>query len=260
MWPTAPHPLPAGVPLSATPTNLPNLGAHIRDLYRLFFAHQLQIGALKPLIIPYSLLGTFILPLLYFTIPHVRRPWLHRARVPLWLAIVAFNLAETRTTSSANFAIGYAIGLMHAWGILWSATLLVWMDPQVEAERVERRRRVSTTGVKAAGAGAKAALVRGGERVGGNGHVALNGHRIESVDGAGDDKPPLTDAASLVHAPDEDVAKSLKEGYEYYWQAYPADAPFTTRFEWSWDLVSSFRGTGKLEPFSSLHFHFLKFL
>lgn len=245
MWPSTPHPLPQGLPLSATPTALPNLGAHIRDLYRLHFAQQIQAGALKPLIIPYSLLGTFILPLLYFTIPHVRRPWLHRARFPLWLAIVAFNIIEARSTSSANFAIGYAIGLMQAWGILWCMTLLVWMDPQVEAERVERRRRVS--------GGAKAkALVRGVERGGGNGHAALNGHRIESVDGAGDDKVDLTNGVGVLNAPDEDVARSLKEGYEYYWQAYPADAPFTTRFEWSWDLVSSFRGTGKLNPRLSL--------
>lgn len=251
MWPTSSHPISEGFPLSSTPANLPNLGAHIRDLYRLHFAQQLQAGALKPLIIPYSLLGTFILPLLYFTIPHVRRPWLHSARVPLWLAIAAFNLAESRSTSSANFAVGYAIGLMQAWGILWSATLLVWMDPQVEAERVERRRRVS------GGAKAAATLVRGvGGRVGGgggSGHAALNGHRIESVDGAADDKVGvMANGVGVLGAPDEDVARSLKEGYEYYWQDYPADAPWTTRFEWSWDLVSSFRGTGKINPCLSL--------
>ncbi|CAN8099265.1 unnamed protein product [Discula destructiva] len=218
----------ASLPISVTPATLTNFGAYVLDIYRQRFTHELAAGNLKPLIIPYSLLGTFIAPVLYFSVPHTTRPWLHRARFPLMLCIVAFNLSETVTTSSANVAVGYAVGLMQAWGILWNATLLLWMNPQFEAERVERRRRRRRT--------------RDGTHVA-NGHAeGQNGHSIESVDGAVVDaeKPQV----HVLEAPDEDVSRSLREGYEYYWQAYPADAPFATRFEWSFDLVSSFRGTG----------------
>ncbi|KAI1262964.1 hypothetical protein F5Y18DRAFT_429438 [Xylariaceae sp. FL1019] len=34
------------------------------------------------------------------------------------------------------------------------------------------------------------------------------------------------------------------EEYEYFWQEYPQDASFGTRFDWAFDLVSSFRLTG----------------
>lgn len=172
--------------------------------------------------------------------------------------IVGFNLSETFGTSSANFAVAYAVGLMQAWGILWSGTLLIWMNPQFEAERVERRKR-------SGGPTVSNFVVNGSPRENRtqNGHSALNGralngkaqNNITSVDGAVDAKLPQgkQHQVSLHDAPDEDVARSLREGYEYYWQAYPADAPFSTRFEWSFDLVSSFRGTGKKIHHLAIH-------
>lgn len=166
--------------------------------------------------------------------------------------IVAFNLSETWRTSSANFAVAYAVGLMQAWGILWSGTLLIWMSPQFEAERVEKRKRS-----EAADEASSSSRVLNGSA---NGHALTNGHAsngniITGVHGTVDGKilQGKGHQISLLDAPDEDVARSLREGYEYYWQAYPADAPFSTRFEWSLDLVSSFRGTGKNNPPSPHH-------
>lgn len=255
-------------PASFSPASLTNFGTYVRDLYRLRFKHELAAGALKPMVIPYTILGTFILPVLYFSIPHVRRPWLHRARYPLMLAILVFNISEALTTSSANFGVAYGVGLMHAWGILWTATLLVWMDPQVEAERIEKRKRVGeSTTASTATALLRNGVVRGARACNGhaptnghasstgyacsNCHAAMNGHRIESVDGAQDTKGFSNIGeklqCSVLDAPDEDVARSLKEGYEYYWQAYPADAPFATRLGWSFDLVLSMRGTGECD-------------
>lgn len=246
MWRTAT----VSLPFAVSPTSVANLGAYVRDIYRLRFAHELAAGTLKPLIIPYSLLGTFILPILYFSISHINRPWLFRARYLLMAFIVGFNLSETLGTSSANFAVAYAVGLMQAWGILWSGTLLIWMRPQFEAERVERRKRSGSPWTSST---ALNGLPR--ENCTENGHAALNGraangnahNSISSVDGGVDTKvfQGKEYQVSLHDAPDENVARSLREGYEYYWQAYPAEAPFSTRLEWSLDLVSSFRGTGK---------------
>ncbi|KAJ4394592.1 hypothetical protein N0V93_003811 [Gnomoniopsis smithogilvyi] len=240
MWTTAT----VSLPFPVSPTSLINLGAYIRDVYRLRFAHELAAGTLRPLVIPYSLLGTFILPILYFCIPHINRPWLFRARYLLMAFIVGFNLSETFATSSANFAVAYAVGLMQAWGILWTGTLLIWMSPQFEAERVEKRKK------SGGGPVASTTILNGAprEQHSQNGR-ALNGkahNSITNVDGAVDTKwlQGQDHQVSLHNAPDEDIARSLRQGYEYYWQAYPADAPFSTRFEWSFDLVSSFRGTG----------------
>lgn len=185
---------------SSSSSSVAELAASARDTYRRHFADQVAAGTIKPLVLPYAVLGSFLLPVLYLSVPHARRPWLYAARWPLLAFIVVFNVRETRTTSSANFAVGYAVGLMHAWGVVWAATLLVWTRPQWEAERVAKRRR-------------------------------------EKRD---DDKAEEEAKA----APDEDVARSLRAGYEYYWQAYPADAPWPTRLGWAADLAFSFRGAG----------------
>lgn len=212
------------LPLEVSPASLSNVGAYIRDIYRLHFTYEVAAGSLKPLIIPYSLLGTFIIPIVYFSIPHVNRPWLYRARFLVMLFILAFNTHETLSSSSANFAVGYGVGLVQAWGILWNATLLIWMSPQFEAERVEKRKRAAV----AAGSG-----------------TAMNGHTTQNESTVKDNYIKSNGFVEAYNAPDEDVMRSLKEGYEYYWQAYPADAPLSIRLDWSMDLVFSFRGTGK---------------
>ncbi|KUI62089.1 hypothetical protein VP1G_09219 [Cytospora mali] len=225
----------------AVSRRLPNLGAYVRDVYRLHFSHELAAGTVKPLIVPYSLLGTVILPILYFSIPHVNRPWLYRARYLLWLFIVAFNLHEVVTSSSANFAIGYAVGLMHAWGILWTATLLIWMSPQFEAERVERRKRTPTNGEPVVNGTASGLNL--------NGNAAreedVPSQRVNARPKAPTEEHQQAEAGGReAGARDEDISRSIDQGYEYYWQAYPAAAPFLTRLGWSYDLVTSFRGTG----------------
>ncbi|KAI3400440.1 hypothetical protein diail_3061 [Diaporthe ilicicola] len=235
----------------ALPDPLPaNLGDHVRGVYRRHFAHELALGNVKPLVVPYGVLTTFGLPILYFSIPHRNRPWLFRARYLLMLYIVLYNLRETFTTTSGNFAVGYAVGLMQGWGIIWNMTLLVLMRPQFDAERVERRPVRATADPQANTNGSV------------NGHARLsdakenaqpvqnaNAHAVTKVDGS--PKAP-TQATKLrgtierrvVDAPDEDIARSLDEGYEYCWQDYPEGAPFLARLGWSFDLCTSFRGTG----------------
>ncbi|PSR90443.1 hypothetical protein BD289DRAFT_505143 [Coniella lustricola] len=243
--PRGPPPIDVSSPAAAA-----NLGAHVRDHYRAYFTSAHAAGDLRPLVVPYSLLGAFIIPVLYLAIPHTRRPWLYAARYPVMLAIVTFNMAETfgSGSSSANFAVGYAVGLMQAWGVLWSATLLVWMRPQFEGERVAKRKRLvhrrENANLLVDGTGRLEGRSSNGVTPGGS-----NGNVMSRQSGP---KPTSTQkqdihhdvGVDLTHAPDEDVATSLAEGYEYYWQAFPADESFATRLAWSLDLVMSFRGTG----------------
>lgn len=257
MWPAVDKVLyPSGRSIRLTmplvlPDPLPaNLGDYVREIYRRHFANELALGNVKPLVIPYGVLTTFGLPILYFSIPHRDRPWLFRARYLLMLYILAFNLRETFTTSSPNFAVGYAVGLMQAWGLIWNMTLLVLMRPQFDAERVERRLAQATTDPQVETNGST------------NGHARLrdakedvrpaqngNAHAVAPMHGS--PRAPVQDTklreavgGRVVDAPDEDIARSIAEGYEYYWQGYPAEAPFSTRFGWSFDLCTSFRGTG----------------
>jgi hypothetical protein len=227
MWPaadgvlfTSGRSLRLAMPLEL-PDPLPaNLGDYVRTIYRRHFAHELALGAVKPLLIPQSVLVTFGLPVLYFAIPHRNRPWLFRARYLLMLAIISFNLRESFLTTSPNFAMGYAAGLMQAWGIVWNMTLLVFMKPQFDAERVEKRLPGPTA----------------------DGHSQANG--IPEAQAKAHAHAQAQAQARAVDAADEDVASSLRQGYEYYWQSYPEQASWLTRLDWSFDLVTSFRGTG----------------
>lgn len=233
------------------PDPLPaNLGDHVRAIYRRHFAHEFALGTVKPLVIPHSVLITFGLPILYFSIPHRNRPWLFSARYLLMLCILLFNAQETFLTTSPNFAAGYAVGLMQAWGVIWNMTLLVFMRPQFDAERIEKR--------------PARPAVNGHARANGftNGHARTSGadentrpvqngdaHVVTGVNGsskvpAQTHNPRETEHTRVADAPDEDVARSLAHGYEYYWQSYPEQASWLARLDWSYDLVTSFRGTG----------------
>lgn len=257
MWPAADRVLfTSGRSLRLTmPLELPdplpaNLGDHVRGVYRRHFAHEFALGTVKPLVIPWSVLVTFGLPILYFSVPHRNRPWLFRARHLLMFCIILFNARESFVTTSPNFAVGYAVGLMQAWGMIWNMTLLVFMRPQFEAERVEKRLARSAANGHVQVNGFTNGLTRTSGAIESM-RPAQNGdaHAVTGVNGGS--KGPAqahnsqeTERRKVVDAPDEDMARNLAQGYEYYWQSYPEKDSWLTRLDWSFDLVTSFRGTG----------------
>ncbi|KAK4156936.1 membrane bound O-acyl transferase family-domain-containing protein [Chaetomidium leptoderma] len=118
-----------------------NLGVYHQQQYRAAFGAALAAGEVKPLVIPWSLVGSFFLPLLYLSIPHTNRPWLYRMRWPVAAAVVYLNVGLMQTTSATNEAVAYATGLLAVWGTIWALRLLIFTRPQWEAARVERRLR-----------------------------------------------------------------------------------------------------------------------
>ncbi|CAK7216153.1 hypothetical protein SBRCBS47491_002735 [Sporothrix bragantina] len=59
--------------------------------------------------------------------------------------------------------------------------------------------------------------------------------------------PPETGpegAMDPAKAPDEDIARSLRLGHEYYWQSFPKKGSFLARFDWAIDLCLAWRGVG----------------
>ena len=175
-----------------------------RSLYRAGFKSNVALGKARPFVLPYDLIGSFILPVLYLSIPHVRRPWLHNLRFAVFALMAYFNLSMLTCVSSTNVTAAYAVGLIASWGLVWGATLLLWTQPQFNAARVRRRRKQPPSEALS--------------------HTT-NGFRPKPA------------------APDESVANASND-YEYYWQPYPAEAPFLERLDWAVDLVMAFRGTG----------------
>ncbi|EFX01712.1 hypothetical protein CMQ_8178 [Grosmannia clavigera kw1407] len=180
------------------------LADYQREVLRRGFRDALALGQVRPLLLPWCIVPSFVLPALYLALP--QQYGLQAARIPLAVAIVALNVSMLPSpwwppVSSLNFASAYGAGLLAAWGSLWTLTVLVWTNPQRDAERVERR-------------------------------PALKLERNDIND--------INDVMAL----DASIAQSLQDGSAYFWQSFPADHSFLTRLDWTLDLVMAWRGTG----------------
>ncbi|KAL8419791.1 hypothetical protein RB594_002813 [Gaeumannomyces avenae] len=197
----------------------------------------------RPALVLQTLAVNFGLPILYLAVPHAARPWLYRARLLVAGAVAVLNVVMARRTASQNLVVAYAVGLVASWGTIWVFAALVFLRPQFDAERVERRlrpprpsssssspvsaRRVlsgimvapSPTDLASSPVACSTALASFSTAMSvTNGH-ALNGH-----------------AAANGPSP---VLKSRRRK-----SAFPADAPFVTRLGWAFDYYMAWRGTG----------------
>ena len=118
-----------------------NLAVYQQQQYRAAFSAAVAAGEVKPLVIPWSFVGSFFLPLFYLSIPHTNRPWLYRMRWLVAAAVVYLNARLLQTTSAVNEAVAFATGLLAVWGTISALRLLIFTRPQWEAARVERRPR-----------------------------------------------------------------------------------------------------------------------
>ncbi|KAH6634448.1 hypothetical protein B0J18DRAFT_20074 [Chaetomium sp. MPI-SDFR-AT-0129] len=204
-----------------------NLGAYHQQQYQAAYQAALAAGHVQPLVLPWSVVGSFFLPLLYLSIPHTTRPWLYRLRWAVAAAVVWLNVRLVRTTSAANEAVAYTVGLLAVWGTLWALRLLVFTRPQWDAARVQRRlRRKGSAGLP----------TRDGDVQGKQG-LNKDGRELWSDDSS-KGRPAFTPTAL-----DESVALALPE-YEYFWQPFPAHASLAVRLLWTADLLVSWRGAG----------------
>lgn len=203
-----------------------NMADAVRLAYRTAFNQALAAGRASPLLIPYSLLGPFIVPTLWLAIPHVQRPWLYATRWLVMLFVIVFDLSLARNTSSTNMAGAYASGLMLAWGIVSNANLILWKRPQFDSARVVRRRRQ----------GAPMSNGSASTTDDTKGKAQANG--AANTDGVVQRRPAKNAAPVPRHQVDNE--------YELVWEPFPADASFGHRLNWAVDLVCSFRGSGRI--------------
>ncbi|PNY25819.1 Uncharacterized protein TCAP_04241 [Tolypocladium capitatum] len=190
----------------------------VRDAYRAAFTQALADGRSKPLLIPQSLLGAFIVPMLWLTIPHTQRPLLYQTRWLVMAFVVLFNANLALHSSSTNMACSYAAGLIAAWGTISSMNLVIWKPTQFEAARAIKVQRAPEHGAA------------GGTTGQGAGCSNRNGLRRRKSEG--------TAAEPTVDGHPEDCEEV------FVWQPFPAEAPFSERFGWVLDLTCSFRCSG----------------
>lgn len=198
------------------------LAASVLGSYRASLLERVAQGTSRPLVLPYCLLGTFILPALWLSIPQdrTRRPWLYETRWIVVILVLSLNCNQVLHASSTNVASSYAAGMMATWGSMLCLNLLVWTRPQESAARAvkvnEPFESISKNDSKAVFSDA---LQAKGLR---NRCPRRNGHHAK-VDGEELKNPEL----------------------HYIWQRFPAQSPFVDRFGWALDLICSFRGSGE---------------
>ncbi|KAK8140259.1 hypothetical protein PG984_000325 [Apiospora sp. TS-2023a] len=237
------------------------------------------LGIRSPFLLSFHFLSTLVIPPLYLAIPHKHRPWLYHARWLILALCVFCNYRMVAHSTSGNPAMGYSSGLIAAWGTIHIFNILVWTRPQWDAKRVERYvRTASETNGSAQGSKASPLQlqsrsnghVKPASETNGNGTKHLNGHAngyasqtttketaADAIDvssnghatnghvpnGLRERHPEKLLQSSLESVP-ENNGVSHKQDYIYKWQEYPEDAPFSTRFDWAFDMACTMRMTG----------------
>ena len=207
------------------------LDVSVRKAFQRDFLSALEDGRAKPLLLPYSVIGAFVLPALWLTIPHASRPWVYQTRWPVMAFVVWFNAHIASTTSSTNFACSYAAGLMAMWGVILSLNVLIWRRPQFDVARIRKVPR-------------RPALVNG------NGNGVASGTSSEQ---GGLRRRQLDSQSKRILSGN---GESHRDGaFVYIWEPYPADKPWLERLGWVIDLLTSFRGAGTPETNTPLRIY-----
>ena len=170
---------------------------------------QIASGEFDPFIYPYGAYGAFLV-IIYLCVPHQRRPWLKKCRFLVWGMLLAFATYSIRYQRARGMAPALGLGLVHAWSVVYIASLLICNDAQTEFQRVER-----TEGA-----------------VGSDQSSQKEKHK-----GSGDT------AESNGHISQRSRAGPRDRHGEFAWQPYPL-SPFIERLDWVCDLFCNFRGAG----------------
>lgn len=100
----------------------------------------IHTGEHHPFVWPYNALGPYILTI-YLLLPPTQSPIVHLARYPIFLLILYFSVTAILDCQSPAVTVGYGIGLLNSWTILWSATFLIFTDGRNDYKRIERQER-----------------------------------------------------------------------------------------------------------------------
>lgn len=188
-------------------------------------------GTAAPFVYPHASFGALLL-MFYLMIPSRADQLATILRYPVFAYITYFSISTIRNCRSPDPAVGFAIGLLSAWSILWSATLMIFNDARKDFSRIERRDHpmgTDKTAVIAANGTADGSATTG----------AQSKSALTAETGASERQSRLGTQRSncgLKHP-----VFAHKSG-SFSWQRLPES--LTERIDWVSDLVSNFRGIG----------------
>ncbi|EAU30506.1 predicted protein [Aspergillus terreus NIH2624] len=114
---------------------LPPSYLHVINNNRIQFEISIEQGKYKSVLL-WHFLALTALPLSALIIP--RRYGGHYVRQLVFGLVVSLAIDAIRSRRALLGANGYMVGLIAAWWCIWTATLLVFHDPELEFQRIER--------------------------------------------------------------------------------------------------------------------------
>ncbi|CCU74881.1 unnamed protein product [Blumeria hordei] len=204
----------------------------ILSVYRHAFSQKVAEGSLRPLVLPYHIIGLLAL-IAYHCIPHRKNPIIYAARWPLLIFVNWFQGQILWNVSSSSFATGYMAGMISAWIIVQSWTWLIFMRPQWEAKRVQRVK-IDRSKIP----------------------LSEDSNTNQSYNQKSELRQRITPGGQALVREESQQLKNdhgNNEKYRYYWQPYPDN--LSERIPWVVDLILNFRGPGwnwAISPLPSL--------
>ncbi|KAL8810192.1 MAG: hypothetical protein Q9200_002777 [Gallowayella weberi] len=210
------------------------------DRFRTEYDVAIAAGESQPFVWPHRALGPYLL-ILYLLLPPSPSPIVYYARFPLFALIIYLSVIATYECRSPAVTVGYGIGLLNSWTILWSAALLIFNDGRRDYQRIERQERPHD-------ATAEKNLV---ENIQGD-TSALDGSTTDGLKllhpigelPEPEPEPSITDTITPtfespeVFAPQDPIPPASFQIYT--WQSLPRN--FLHRLDFILDLVTNFRG------------------
>ncbi|KAL8966337.1 MAG: hypothetical protein Q9197_006043, partial [Variospora fuerteventurae] len=118
----------------------PSSAGEILDKFQTDYQAAINSGDYHPFVWPYRALGPYLL-IVYLLLPPTQSRAVYLARYPIFALIIYLSVTAIRECTSPAVTVGYGIGLLNAWTILWSATLLIFNDGRKDYQRIERQER-----------------------------------------------------------------------------------------------------------------------
>lgn len=177
----------------------------------------LATGKYKPFVYPYRAFGPYLL-ILYLLLPPTKSKTVYYARYPLFALIIYLSVDAIRVCRSSMVTVGYGIGLLNAWVILWSASLIIFDDARADFKRIEEQEIEAESSP--------------------NGDVnAMTTGTAKTIDETLRDRHV---AGTAKQSPQRAKETSSSRLTTYTWQPLPPT--LLHRLDWVLDLVSNFRG------------------
>ena len=182
------------------------------------FTNLLSSGDYTPFVWPHRAFGPYLL-IFYLLLPPTNSKTIYYARYPLFGIIIYLSINSIRECRSATVTAGYGIGLLNAWAVLWSASLIIINDARADFRRIEEQKGDSKR--------LPADIVDG--RSTGLDNSSSKHLLSRTLDGQ-------IDRSEQDQSKNSDSPKQIR----YRYQGLPTT--FRHRLDWVLDLVSNFRG------------------